>query len=476
MAVTLAQDRGPARPVPRGNPSPAAPARLTGARSITTSAGSIPLEKFVIEGGAPLSGTVTPAGNKNGALPILAACLLTEDEVTLRNVPRIADVEAMVALLEMLGARVQWLSASEVLIDSSTVNTTDVDRETAERIRASFLLAGPLLARFGMARMPPPGGDVIGRRRLDPHLDAFRTLGATVDDRPDEVVLSAPALGLRPCDFLMDEPSVMATENALMAAALTRGTTVIRNAASEPHVQDLARMLVAMGAAIDGIGSNVMTVHGQPSLRGCTHTIAPDHIEIGSFMALAGVTGGELVVKDTRPDDLRMIRLVFERLGLRSELHHDDIIVPGNQELRIRNDHGDHMPKIQDGPWPAFPADLTSIALALATQSAGSVIIHEWMFENRLFFTDKLVGMGAEIIICDPHRAIVNGPRPLRGSRVESPDIRAGMAMLIAALCADGVTEIGNIRQIDRGYERIDERLRDLGARITRLEDAPITA
>jgi UDP-N-acetylglucosamine 1-carboxyvinyltransferase len=424
----------------------------------------------------PLSGTITPAGNKNGALPILAACLLTDDEVILRNVPRISDVEAMVKLLELLGARVEWVGPSEVLVDSSTVDTTEVDRRTAERIRASFLLAGPLLARFGTARMPPPGGDVIGRRRLDPHLDAFRTLGAVVDDRHDEIVLTAPPLGLSPCDFLMDEPSVMATENALMAAALTRGTTVIRNAASEPHVQDLARMLEHMGAAIDGIGSNVMTVHGQASLRGCTHTIAPDHIEIGSFMALAGVTGGELVVKDTRPDDLRMIRLVFERLGLRSEVRGHDVIVPGNQELRIRNDHGDHTPKVEDGPWPAFPADLTSIALALATQAEGSVLIHEKMFENRLFFSDKLVAMGASVMICDPHRAIVNGPRQLHGSRVESPDIRAGMAMLIAALCADGVTEIGNIRQIDRGYERIDERLRDLGARITRLEDAPVPA
>jgi UDP-N-acetylglucosamine 1-carboxyvinyltransferase len=424
----------------------------------------------------PLSGTITAAGNKNGALPILAACLLTHDEVILRNVPRISDVEAMVTLLQMLGARVEWLGPSEVLVDSSTVDTAEVDRSVAERIRASFLLAGPLLARFGTARMPPPGGDVIGRRRLDPHLDAFRALGALVDDRQEEIVLTAPSLGLSPCDFLMDEPSVMATENALMAAALTRGPTVVRNAASEPHVQDLARMLQSMGAAIDGIGSNVMTVHGQASLRGCTHTIAPDHIEIGSFMALAGVTGGELVVKDTRPDDLRMIRIVFERLGLRSELHGHDVIVPANQELVIRNDHGDHMPKVEDGPWPAFPADLTSIALALATQSAGSVMIHEKMFENRLFFTDKLVSMGAAITICDPHRAIVLGPRPLRGSRVESPDIRAGMAMLIAALCADGVTEIGNIRQIDRGYERIDERLRELGARITRLEDAPVAA
>ncbi len=432
------------------------------------------MEKFVIEGGVPLSGTFVPAGNKNGALPILAASLLTEDEVILRNVPRISDVEAMVALLEGLGARTEWRGPGELSIDAGSVDHCEVDRRLAERIRASFLLAGPLLARFGHAHMPPPGGDVIGRRRLDPHLDAFRALGAQVQHDRD-ITLDAP-LGLKPCDFLMDEPSVMATENALMAAALTRGPTVIRNAASEPHVQDLARMLVAMGAAIDGIGSNVMTVHGTTSLRGCTHTIAPDHIEIGSFMALAGVTGGELIVKDTVPEDLRMIRLVFDRLGLRSEVRGADIIVPGNQKLIVRNDAGDYMPKVEDGPWPAFPADLTSIALALATQAEGSVIIHEKMFENRLFFTDKLQVMGAAITICDPHRAIVVGPRRLRGERVESPDIRAGMAMLIAALCADGVTEIGNIRQIDRGYERIDDRLRALGARITRMDDVPVPA
>ena len=429
------------------------------------------MEKFIINGGVPLAGTIVPAGNKNGALPILAACLLTEDEVVLRNVPRIADVETMMELIETLGARVEWRGPNSVAIDSSGPLDCEVDRGLSERIRASFLLAGPLLARFGLARMPPPGGDVIGRRRLDPHLDAFKEFGATVEHARD-ILIQAP-YGLRPCDFLMDEPSVMATENALMTAALTPGSTVIRNAASEPHVQDLARMLEQMGAQIDGVGSNVMTVHGAKSLRGCEHTIAPDHIEIGSFMALAGVTGGELVVKDTRPEDLRMIRLVFERLGLRSELHGNDVIVPGNQKLVIRDDAGGIQPKVDSGPWPAFPADLTSVALALATQSEGSVLIHEKMFENRLFFADKLSRMGAAITVCDPHRALVVGPRRLRGERVESPDIRAGMAILMAALCADGITEIGNIGQIDRGYERIDERLGELGARIKRVDDVP---
>ncbi|HUY60208.1 MAG TPA: UDP-N-acetylglucosamine 1-carboxyvinyltransferase [Solirubrobacteraceae bacterium] len=433
------------------------------------------MEKFVIEGGVPLSGTVVPAGNKNGALPILAACLLTDQEVTLRNVPRISDVDAMLALLASLGASVTWNAAGEVQVNASGVSHTHVDRELGEQIRASFLLAGPLLARFGHAVMPPPGGDIIGRRRLDPHFDAMRALGATIE-HATEIELTAPARGLTPCDFLMDEPSVMATENALMAAALTPGTTTIRNAASEPHVQDLARMLVAMGAVIDGIGSNVMTVHGQERLEGCTYAIAPDHIEVGSFMALAGVTGGELVVKDTVPGDLRMIRLVFERLGLRSVVDGTDVIVPGRQQLEIQTDAGGFTSKIQDGPWPAFPADLTSVAVALATQAVGSVIVHEWMFESRLLFTDKLQLMGAAITICDPHRAIIVGPRKLRGQRVDSPDIRAGMAMLLAALCAEGTTEIGNVRHIDRGYERIDERLRTLGAHIERVEDAAAQA
>jgi UDP-N-acetylglucosamine 1-carboxyvinyltransferase len=427
------------------------------------------MEKFVIQGGVPLSGTFTPAGNKNGALPILAATLLTDDEVVLSNVPRISDVQAQIELIADLGARAEWIGDNEVAIRAEGVAKTDLDRRLSERIRASFLLAGPLLARYGRAHMPPPGGDVIGRRRLDPHLDAFKALGATIEHDRD-ILLTAPR-GLTACDFLMDEPSVMATENALMAAALTPGSTVIRNAASEPHVQDLARMRVKRGAQIDGIGSNVMTVHGVDRLGGCEHRIGPDHIEIGSFMALAGVTGGELLIKDTYPEDLRMVRLIFARLGLETELRGNDLFVPGNQKLVITNDAGGYQPKVEDGPWPAFPADLTSIALAMATQSEGSVIIHEKMFENRLFFTDKLQLLGAAITICDPHRALVVGPRRLRGERVESPDIRAGMAMLIAALCAEGTTEIGNIRQIDRGYERIDERLRALGARIERVED-----
>ena len=432
------------------------------------------METFVIEGGSPLSGTVVPAGNKNGALPILAASLLTEEEVVLRNVPRIRDVEAMTGLLEGLGVSVEWRGANELCLRAADVSG-EVDRVLSERIRASFLLAGPLLARLGQARMPPPGGDVIGRRRLDPHLDAFRELGAELRLGTD-IELSAPPGGLRAGDVFMDEPSVMATENVLMAAALTPGTTIVRNAACEPHVQDLARMLVKMGADIQGIGSNVLTIAGAQRLRGCDHEVGPDHIEVASFMALAGVTGGELRIRGCVADDLRMIRLVFARLGLHSELDDGEVLVPGGQDLVIQRDVGEYQSKVEDGPWPAFPADLTSIALALATQSEGQVLIFEKMFENRLFFTDKLIAMGANITLCDPHRAVVHGRSRLRGARVESPDIRAGMAMLIAALCAEGASEIGNIRQIDRGYERIDERLRGLGARIERVATEPVHA
>jgi len=425
------------------------------------------LEKFVIQGGAPLSGEIVAAGNKNAALPILAACLLTEEDLVLRNVPRIRDVEAQVAILDKLGVEVEWSGDNDLRLRAADVGSTAVDEDLAARIRASFLLAGPLLARYGEVTMPPPGGDTIGRRRLDPHLDAFRDLGARVSgDRMIEI--DAPG-GLKPCEIFMDEPSVMGTENALLAAALTPGDTVIANAACEPHVQDLARLLTKMGAVVDGIGSNVMIVHGRDRLGGAEHAIGPDHIEIGSFMALAAATGGELRIRDVVAGDLLMIRRQFQRLGLQTSIEGEDLLVPPDQDLAIRADLGDAIPKIDDGPWPAFPADLTSIALALATMATGTILIFEKMFENRLFFTDKLVAMGARITLCDPHRAIVSGPCRLHGERLESPDIRAGMAMLIAALAAEGTSEIGNIVQIDRGYERIDERLRDLGARIERV-------
>ena len=429
------------------------------------------MQKFVIEGGIPLSGEIVAAGNKNAALPIIAACLLTEEELVLSNVPRIRDTETQVALLDGMGVKTSWTGPNEVRLQADSVSG-DMDEAAASRIRASFLAAGPLLGRFGVARMPPPGGDTIGRRRLDPHLDAFRDMGAKISgDRWLE--LAAPPDGLRPCRIFMDEPSVMGTENALMAAALTPGPTTIGNAACEPHVQDLARLLVAMGAEIDGIGSNVMTVHGRDKLGGAEFKICPDHIEVASFMALAAVTGGELRIRDTEPEDLHAIRRQFRRLGLQSMVEGQDILVPPDQRLEVRDDLGDAIPKIDDGPWPAFPADVTSIALALATQARGTIMIFEKMFENRLFFVDKLVAMGARIVLCDPHRAIVSGPSRLHGEQLESPDIRAGMAMLIAALAADGRSEIGNIRQIDRGYERIDERLRGLGAHVERVDVEP---
>jgi len=426
------------------------------------------MEKFIIQGGVPLSGEIVPAGNKNAALPILAACLLTEEELLVRNVPRIRDVQSMLGLLERLGVKVAWMGENELRLQADEISVTEVDGELADRIRASFLLAGPLLARFGEVRMPPPGGDTIGRRRLDAHLDAFRDLGTQVAGDV-WIELSAPPDGLRPTRIFMDEPSVMGTENALLAAALTEGPTTIANAASEPHVQDLARLLCKMGAQVDGIGSNVMTVHGRKHLGGAEHDVCSDHIEVASFMALAAATSGELRIRNVVAEDMEGIRRHFRRLGLQTMLEGNDLLVPPEQKLTIRDDQGDAIPKIDDGPWPAFPADLTSIALALATQADGTIVVHEKMFENRLFFVDKLVAMGARIHLSDPHRAVVSGPSRLHGARLESPDIRAGMAMLIAALAADGTSEIGNVAQIDRGYERIDSRLRDLGARIERV-------
>jgi UDP-N-acetylglucosamine 1-carboxyvinyltransferase len=433
------------------------------------------MEKFIIQGGVPLSGEIVPAGNKNAALPILAACLLTDEELVVGNVPRIRDVESMLGLLERLGVKVAWTGDNEVKLQADSISGTEVDEELANRIRASFLVAGPLLARFGEVKMPPPGGDTIGRRRLDAHLDAFRDMGAKVDGDV-WIELSAPKDGLMATRIFMDEPSVMGTENALLAAALTEGPTTIANAACEPHVQDLARLLCKMGAEIDGIGSNVMNVRGQKKLVGAEHSVCPDHIEIASFMALAAATSGELRIRGIIPEDLEGIRRHFRRVGLQTMEESGDLMVPPNQKLTIRDDHGEAIPQIDDGPWPAFPADLTSIALALATQADGTIVIHEKMFENRLFFVDKLVAMGARIHLSDPHRAVVSGPSRLHGARLESPDIRAGMAMLIAALAAQGTSEIGNVAQIDRGYERIDVRLRDLGARIERVASERVPA
>jgi UDP-N-acetylglucosamine 1-carboxyvinyltransferase len=426
------------------------------------------LETFVIEGGVPLSGTVRPSGNKNAALPTLAACLLTADPITLENVPRIRDVEAMIALLVDIGVEVEWLDRNTVRVWAAEVTRTRLDADLCTRIRASILLAGPLLARFGTAEVPPPGGDVIGRRRVDTHLMAFAALGADVE-ATREYRLRAPG-GLTGADMHLDEASVTGTENAIMAAVLARGTSVVRNAACEPHVQDLCRLLNAMGAHIEGVGSNVLTITGVERLSGCRYRLGADHIEVASFIGLAAVTGGDLVIEDAAVEHLRSIRHGFSRLGVEIECDTelDRVRVAPGQELRIVDDVHAQIPKLEDGPWPMFPADLTSIAIAVATQATGTVLIFEKMFENRLIFTDKLVSMGARIILCDPHRAVVTGPAKLYGERMASPDIRAGMAMLIAALCAEGTSRIGNVGEIDRGYERIDERLRGLGARIER--------
>ena len=426
--------------------------------------------RFVVTGGVPLRGRVRPAGNKNAALPLLAATLLAEGPSELYNVPRIQDVDALLELLIDLGALAEWTGDHALKIDPSGVTPKSPDARLVAKIRASVLLAGPLLARFGRVTLPPPGGDVIGRRRLDTHFLALEQLGAEVTIGA-EYKLEAPHL--TGSDIFLDEPSVTGTENALMAAVLARGRTVLRNAASEPHVQDLARGLVAMGANISGIGTNLLTIEGVVRLHGAKLEIGPDHIEVGSFIGLAAVTNGEITIEGVRPDDLRSIAFQFERLGVRAKLSGTTALVEANQERRIRPDLGGHVPKIEDGPWPAFPADLTSIAIVVATQCTGLVLIFEKMFESRLFFVDKLIGMGARIVLCDPHRAVIAGPAPLRGGVVESPDIRAGMAMLLAALAAEGRSTIHNIGQIDRGYERIDERLRQLGARIERDESKP---
>jgi UDP-N-acetylglucosamine 1-carboxyvinyltransferase len=424
-------------------------------------------DAFEIEGRRPLNGRIRVAGNKNGALPIVAACLLSGEPVTLTNVPRIRDVDTMVELVGDLGGDASWTGPNELHVNAAGASKFAPDVRLCSKMRASFLLAGPLLSRFGRATMPPPGGDVIGRRRLDPHIHAFNELGASIDVG-EAYDISADRL--RGTHVFLDEASVMATENTVMAAVLAEGETVLGNAACEPHVQDLCRFLGSLGAQIEGIESNVLRIQGVASLGGGEWAIGPDHIEVGSFIGMAAITGGDVTIEGARAEDLVSIVPGFAKLGVRVEVGEDTVHVPARQQLVVQDDLGGMVPKLEDGPWPAFPSDLTSIAVTVATQAFGTVLMFEKMFENRLFFTDKLVSMGARIILCDPHRAVVTGPAQLVGQRMESPDIRAGMSMLLAALAAEGQSTIGAAHQIDKGYERIDERLRGLGASIARVD------
>jgi len=426
------------------------------------------LDRFVVEGGHPVTGTIAPAGNKNEALPVLAASLLVPGEVVVDNVPRIEDVAILLEALRQLGVAVRHDGAHTVRLDATALTGSAPDPALASRIRGSMLLVPGLLARSGRATFPRPGGDRIGRRRLDTHLAALEALGARGASE------SSPELRIdgrfRGAEVFLDETSVTATENAVMAAVLADGPTVIDNAASEPHVQGLCRFLNAAGAHIEGVGTNRLRIEGVPELRPLRHRLGPDHIEVGSFIALAAMTGGELAITDVIADDLRMIRLMYRRLGVETRMEGTALIVPRKQSLEIASDADGAIPKVDDAPWPGFPADLTSLALVLATQCHGTVLIHEKLFESRLFFVDGLIAMGARIVLCDPHRAVVVGPTELHPATLVSPDIRAGMALIAAALCARGRSVIMNAHQVDRGYERIDERLRSLGAAISRVD------
>jgi UDP-N-acetylglucosamine 1-carboxyvinyltransferase len=425
------------------------------------------MEQFVIEGGQRLSGTIEASGNKNAALKLLAACILTDEPVTLHNMPDIADVRVMCELIQSLGASVDWLPGNSVRVHAKEITTSKADPALADKIRASIVLAGPMLARVGRLELAAPGGDVIGRRRLDTHILALEHLGAKID-LTDQFVMTADKLV--GADILLDEASVTATENTLMAAVLAKGTTIIRNAASEPHVQDMCNFLNTLGAKVDGIGSNRLTIEGVDRLHGGEFRIGSDFMEVGSFIGAAIVTGGDVRIKNADPQHLDMIQLVLKKIGVTLEIDGQDVVVPRSQSLAIVPDLGNRIPTIKAQPWPAFPSDLMSIALVIATQARGAVLFHEWMYDARFFFTDRLVGMGARIVLCDPHRALVHGPTPLRGDlTISSPDIRAGMALLIAALCAHGTTKIRNIRQIDRGYQRVEDKLRALGASIERV-------
>ena len=427
------------------------------------------MHQFIIEGGHRLSGTLKAGGNKNAAIKMLPACLLTDEPIILHNMPDIGDVRTTIEIMERLGVEIAWEDAHTLRVHAKEIRTTSVDAALAQKIRASIVLAGPMLARCGQVTLPVPGGDSIGERRLDSHVFALQKLGATINYENSALVMQAD--GLKGGDILLPEASVTATENAIMASVTAKGTTTIRNVACEPHIQNLCEMLIKMGAQIEGVGTNRLTIQGVDKLKGCEIRVGADYMEVGSLISAAVVTGGELLLQDADPQHLDMIALTFERLGVKWEVRGQDIFVPASQSLTIVPDLGNRMPIIKAQPWPAFPPDLMSIALVIATQSAGSVLFHDWMYESRFFFTDKLVRMGARITLCDPHRVLVQGPTALHGvSNITSPDIRAGMAMLLAALAAKGETRIFNVQQIDRGYENVEGKLRALGAQLERVE------
>jgi len=430
------------------------------------------MEKFHIQGGASLHGEVVPSGNKNAALPMLAASLLTDEPIILHNVPEIQDVQTMRSLLASLGVLIEVIGDHSLRIQAKEVRPADLDPDLCKKIRASILLAGPVVARTGELHLPPPGGDVIGRRRVDTHFLALQAMQTEIAyDRVNHLFnLQTPQL--KGADILLDEASVTATENAIMAAATAKGTTVVRNAASEPHIQELCQFLNLLGAQIDQIGSNTLHIQGVQNLHGGEFTIGPDYLEVVSFIGAAVLTKSRLRIRSAGSQYLDMTRMVFGRLGATWQVEGDDIIIPADQEMVIKTDLGDAIPTITVMPWPGFPPDLMSIAIVVATQSKGSVLFHDWMYNSRMYFTDKLVGMGAQIVLCDPHRCIVNGPTQLYGEKMESPDIRAGMALVLAALTAEGQSSIRNVGQIDRGYEKIDEKLHSLGARIERLKES----
>jgi UDP-N-acetylglucosamine 1-carboxyvinyltransferase len=421
------------------------------------------MDQYVIEGGFPINGTIRASGNKNAALPCIAAALLSDEPVTLRNIPDIEDVQVMFSIYRSIGGLVEALGPNAYRMKLGDIRSSEVPAEYARKIRASILFAGPLLARTGKAALPPPGGDVIGRRRLDTHFLALTELGARVEIN-GAFIFTAPKL--RGADIFLDEASVTATENAVMAAVLAEGETILTNAAGEPHVQDLCRMLCAMGAEIHGVGSNVLMIRGVQKLSGCDFEIGADFMEVGSFIGLAAATGGELFIEGTLERDVRPAKIAFGKLGIVWEHQGSVLRVPDNQALAVNSDLGGMVPKIDDAPWPGFPPDLTSIITVVATQVTGTVLVHEKMFESRMFFVDKLIGMGARIVLCDPHRAVISGPSKLSGSELQSPDVRAGMAMVIAAMCAEGRSVIHNVYQIERGYENLVARLSSLGARI----------